>query len=206
MSLSPQPGNVIGPTSVTLVKVDPLPALPKSATAAARLARFARAVSLVSTPFPQRDKWRADVAVAQDHARTLTLTDNPVESGVVVTDHSRRDPDRLTFVGVLSETPFFPLGFPGFLGRAQDEYRKLQDFFEAREPLFVATSLRVYESMLITSLSTPRNADSGAGIEITVGLRELRIQAEAVGDALIDDAAAGLGGAPVVNAGTLGTF
>ena len=150
MGVTTGTGGIFGPTSVTIIRRDPLPNLPPGLSAGERLRRFTAAVALVSSPLPNKDKWRADVAKSQSHARKMAITRNPVERGFDSTDHARRLPDVLSFSGIISDSPFLPLGLPTFLNRAHDQWRKLNQFFEAREPVFVATSLRYYESMMIT--------------------------------------------------------
>lgn len=200
------PTGVVGPSSVTIIKTDPLPRLPPGASAAARLARFSEAVALVSTPFPAEGKWRADVALSQTHNRAVSLTELPVEQGVNITDHSRRTPDRLSFVGLISDSPFSPLGFPPFVKRSLDQLRKLEEFFEAREPVFVATSVKVYDSMIITSLAIDRAPETGDALQVSLQLQEIRIQNSILADALLDEAAAQLGAGAATDAGTLAPF
>lgn len=204
------PGQIIRPRSITLVRTDPIPNLPKSAGAAARLKAAVRAIALVATDVPDPDKWKADATTDQTHSRALEITDHPVETGFRITDHSRRLPDTLVFTGVVSDTPTTPLGAflaleqqLQFKSRAQAQYQAFNEFFEAREPLFVATSLKVYPCMLIQSYDISRNADSGAAIEVSVQLREIQIRDEVLAGPLLDDDALDLGAGPGENGGTL---
>lgn len=204
------PGALVKPRSVTIIRTDPIPDLPKGAGAAARLAAAVRAIALVATDIPDPDKWKADAATEQNHKRELSLTDHPVESGFRITDHSRRLPDVLEFTGIVSDTPTTPLGFAAsqaqalaFVSRAHEALQVLDEIFEAREVVFVATSLRVYTSMILKSWNVTRTVDSGAAIEVNVLLREIQIRDEILAGPLVDDDALFLGAGPGENGGTL---
>lgn len=204
------PGQIVKPRSITLIRTDPIPDLPKSAGSAARLKAAIRAVALVATDAPDPDKWKADAALSQSHKGALDITDHPVETGFRITDHSRRLPDVIQFTGVVSDTPTTPLGaFLAleqtlfFKSRAHAEFQKFLEFFKEREPLFVATSLRVIPCMLIKEWEVTRDNESGAAIEVSVLLREIQIRDEVRAGALLDDDALFLGAGPGENGGTL---
>lgn len=204
--LTPGTGGIVGPTSITIIKRDPLPSLPSGLSAIERLRRFTEAIALVASPLKNKDKWRADVAMSQSHDRKMFITRNPVERGFKSTDHMRREPDTLSFNGLISDSPFLPLGFPTFQNRAHDQFRRLNQFFEAREPVFVASSLRVYESMGIASINSSRDADTGGAIEVSITFTEIRIEEEVLGDRLIDDAASQYGANAPTDGGTQALF
>jgi hypothetical protein len=197
-----------GPTSVTLIRRDPFPTLPVGLSAAERVRRFTSALTLLRAPQDDVDKWRADVAKSQRHSRSLTLTKFPVQKGVDVTDHSRRNPDVFEFDGVLTDSPFGKFGNPTpiFTNQALRKFQKLNEYFEQREPLFVATSIRVYESIIISRFESYRDEETGGAILISLGFEELRIEAESLGDALVDEEAAMLGGVPTFNGGNQALF
>ena len=204
------PGQIIRPRSLILIRTDPIPDLPKSAGAAARLKAAVRAIALIATDIPDPDKWKADVAMSQGHKRALEITDHPVETGFRITDHSRLLPDIVVFSGIVSDTPTTPLGALlslqqtlFFKSRAHAEFQKFNEFFEDREPLFAATSLRVYPSMLIKEFEVTRDNESGAAIQVDVVLREVQIREEVNAKSLLDDDALFLGAGPGENGGTL---
>ena len=204
------PGQIIRPRSITIVRTDPIPDLPKSAGAAARLAAAIRAISLVATDIPHEDKWKADAVTSQEHSKELSLTDHPVETGFRITDHSRRMPDVLVFTGIVSDTPTTLLGSAigqaqalSFKSRSQAEYQRLIEIFKAREPVFVATSLEVYPSMILKSLVTMRDEDTGAAVGVNLMFREVQIREGTLAGALLDDDALFLGAGPGTNGGTL---
>lgn len=199
-ALSVRPGGLIGPTSVTIMRTDPLPNLPTTVALTERLKRFATVVATVTVPDPlglNPDKFRADVATTQKHSERYVATKHPVEQGVDITDHVRRLTDVFTFTGFIVDSPFIPFSPAGAtplqLNRAHRQLQSLRDFANQREPLFVATSTKVYESMIILTLDWDRNEESGSSIPITLKMEEIHIRIDVVGDKLIVESANELG-------------
>jgi len=167
------------------------------------------AIAVLSTAVPMPNKFQLDVTRTQRHQRTLTSMEHPVEFGVDITDHTKRDHDVLEVDGVISDTPLALFGVLGALGvirnHAHNEARKLNEFFERREPVFVATSIRVYESMLIEALEFGRASDTGKAIEVRMRLREVRILSPQLVPELEDLDALLYGGEGTVDKGTQST-
>jgi len=202
------PGGMLGPTSVTIIRIDPLSDLPPGLSTSERISRFVEAVALVTVPDPlavNPDKWRADVATKQKHSERYVVTKHPVEQGVDITDHVRRLSDTFSFSGLIVDSPFIPFSpagaIPLQLNRAHQQLQRLRDFANEREPLFIASSTKVYESMILTLIDWDRNAESGSSIPVTVKAEEVRIRTDVVGDVLVDEAAAELGARPLTDGG-----
>lgn len=66
------------------------------------------------------------------------------------------------------------LSFPDPVTRVQDVYADLLRLQAEKTVLLIVTSLREYESMVITEISAPRNAKSGGSCSFVVTLREFR--------------------------------
>jgi hypothetical protein len=115
-----------------------------------------------------------DASLSEDHASEVELTDNPVETGVNITDHKRKKPAQVTIVGVISNTPLEFLSFlSGLNDRAETAWQTLKDLQAGEELLTIVTTLQVYENMQIVSLSAPRNKDLGNTLEFTAVCREV---------------------------------
>lgn len=170
--------SVIRPTSITLIRKDPTPTLPTGLSASERIRRFIEAVTLVASTRRDPDKFRVDVTTSQKHSRQARFTTNPVPRGNVVTDHSIIMPDVLQFTGFITETPFInftadDLGLRPESSRVQDYLRLLDEFFESREPLFMASSIRNVDGMGITKLTYSKDADTGLAVEINMTLQQI---------------------------------
>jgi hypothetical protein len=105
------------------------------------------------------------------------VTDNPVETGVVIADHAFDRPVRLTITAAVSDLPppgkdqdaFAVVG----TSRSMAAYAWLNQARRAHEPFSVQTGLDLYSSMLITSLRTKQDKDTSRVLKFTVELREI---------------------------------
>ncbi len=205
--IAASPSGLLTPVSVTIIRTDPLSDLPPGLSTAERVARFTKAIGLVLAPdIGNPDKFRLDVTRQQTHRVQYQASVHPVEQGVRITDHVRRVPDRFTFEGLIVDSPFIPFSpagaIPLQLNRAHKQLTSLLAFAEDRVPLFVASSTKVYENMIITSIEWQRDVDSGSSIPIAIEMQEILIRLDIVGDPLIDETAAVLGGSTVNDAGS----
>jgi hypothetical protein len=129
-----------------------------------------------------------DASVRESHENEAQITDNPVEEGVDVTDHVRIMPKRLTMDGVISDTPITlsvisnisgAIGtvteFIGGRSLSQEAYDRLLRLQANREPMTIVTGLRVYQNMLIESLTVPRDSRTANAIHFTAVFREIHV-------------------------------
>lgn len=118
-----------------------------------------------------------DASISEDHQSRVSVTRNPVEKGLDVTDHIRAEPQRLTIRGVISNAP---IGRPGLLAdpepnRAENAHATLLDLQARGELLTVATTLRDYTSMALENVDVNRTSESGDSLDLTLTLVEIRI-------------------------------
>jgi len=124
-----------------------------------------------------------DAVVSEGHSTELVVTDNPVETGVVVSDHAYMQPLRLTIEGVVTDTPlrdqnadpFAPDPYASPAGRSRKAWELLEDLQRLAEPFDVQTGLKLYKSMVILSLRCDQDKDSSSAIFFTAELREVVI-------------------------------
>lgn len=190
-----------GIKSVTIIRQDALPDAGPAVQSALRLARFTQSVALLVTPSPTPDKFFTDVTMSQQHTFEWAVTSNPVENGSTITDHVRKVNSPLNFDGIITDTPLFPPS-PIFANRAQKEFQKLLSFAEAREPVFVATSLKIYPDMIISRIGVTRDGSTGGAIPVSITLTPITISSSNTTVALLDELAAAVGALPITNGGT----
>lgn len=137
-----------------------------------------------------------DSCLDETHTMTNTVTDNPVEEGFNVTDHSRPDPDVVTLRCFVSNTPFstdqvktaqrsgdvdFETTAPETIeGRGKNAFDKLKKMRDDGAIISVVTTLRNYtvsstEGMMIQNLTIPRTRQNYDGLEFSVTLKQIRI-------------------------------
>lgn len=128
-----------------------------------------------------------DATINEEHVQVLDITENEVESGVDVTDHSQLKPAQLTIEGVISDTP---LGYAvigniqnvvrtvetlfGRKSRSVDAYNDLLALQKSRTPFTVTTGLRRYTNMMLMELSVPRTPQTGQAIHFRAVMKEVR--------------------------------
>lgn len=91
------------------------------------------------------------VVLEEEHTDDVTVTDNPIETGAPVSDHSFALPSQLTMVIGWSES-LNPFDISATSTTAQDAADVLLDLQAQREPFNVTTLTRKYTDMLITSI------------------------------------------------------
>jgi hypothetical protein len=174
---------------------------------------FALAIIPPGVPVPER--FAFDAVNRQTHTRRLTVIRHPVEEGLAVSDHARREPDVIQLDGIVSDTPISEGSIPGgaasgalgnLLNRAHRELLKLNEHFEKREPVFLATSLRVYENAVIEQFSFSKSAGVGNAIEISISLVEVRIVSQLEVPPVSDLDGLFFGAEGTVDLGTQGTI
>lgn len=135
-----------------------------------------------------------DATLSESHDITAEITQHPVESGAKITDHYRVLPREITINGIVSNTPLTGLfssvqglissaqRIGGALGLTQEQespanqaYDKIYKSMKDGELLVIATTLKEYRNMLITSFSTRRDATNGNVLNATISLKEIKI-------------------------------
>lgn len=115
--------------------------------------------------------FNANLTLNESHQRTSTITDHAIESGAKVSDHIIRDPERITVLGFVTDTPGkFGQWFPG---ATQGAFDTLDKAWSAGELFTVYTGRKKYENMVIESLELPRDRDGSMQFSIT--MRHVRI-------------------------------
>lgn len=117
------------------------------------------------------DGFSVDITRLEDHSFESEVTEHPVEEGVDITDHVRRKPIKLSMECVVSDSPVGPvrdLRNRVTTKPSEDAFAKMLAIREAGEPVTVATSLKVFNNMLLTNLGVPRTAANGRALVFTV--------------------------------------
>lgn len=114
----------------------------------------------------------ADVTIKEEHEDEVVATDNPVEQGADVTDHSFKVPARLVVEVGYSNSSLASEANPNYVQDIYDQFLALQ---AARQTIDVVTGKRVYTSMLILSLHTVTDQVTENALFLTVRMREIII-------------------------------
>lgn len=134
-----------------------------------------------------------DASLKETHTGESDVTEHPVEQGANITDHVRPRPSQLTIEGVVSNTPINStqqsrvvdvLGVPfettslsdqiqGVAGYAEQAYAVLEEFRRNGTVLTVVTRLRTYDNMILSSLSIPRDKQTGDALFFTASFKQI---------------------------------
>lgn len=119
-----------------------------------------------------------DAVFQEDHESELEVTDNPVETGVVVSDHAYMKPLRFTLSAGVSDTPLrVPEDdpFASDAGRSKRAFEVLTELQAKAEPFDVQTGLKLYKNMVCTSVRTSQDKDTSGALVFTAEIREVII-------------------------------
>ena len=114
-----------------------------------------------------------DASIEENHVSANTITQFPVETGVDISDHVRKQPDRVTIRGVVTDHPT-TFGGAGRSGRSLDSYYDVLTMIDEAQVISIVTSLRQYANMVIESMEVPRNAALGSSVQMSLSFRELK--------------------------------
>lgn len=115
---------------------------------------------------------RVDGYPNEEHQLTLGTTENPVESGSMLTDNAVKRRDRLRLEGWVSDLLPAP-GLTASPDRATDVWGEIIQIFKNRTVLEVVTPLHLYKNMMIVRAIAPRNKRTGRALRFTIDLREM---------------------------------
>lgn len=118
-----------------------------------------------------------DAIITEESGLDAEVTEYPVESGAVITDHVRNLPGTLELEFVVSDTPIGEAASarPADVVPSTEARQKLEALRATRQPFAVITPRRTYASMVFTSLRFPLDGTTGDALRATATLKEIQI-------------------------------
>lgn len=131
-----------------------------------------------------------DAFLSESHITRITRTNNPIELGVNITDHSVVEPDSIFIRAVVTDSPnglaaateiidtitgLFGSSTSEGLTRSQVAYNALVQLQKEREPISIQTGLKLYTNMLIDSVTTVRDKESARVVFLDIAATEVLI-------------------------------
>jgi len=113
-----------------------------------------------------------DVSIDETHTAANEITQHPIEKGADITDHIRRQPNRLSIRGLVTDHPLIWMGALRN-DRSIEAYEKVLEILNNAELITVVTTLRQYENMALESVEVPRNSSLGYAVEMNLSFREV---------------------------------
>jgi len=118
------------------------------------------------------DEFVFDATLSEGLEKAIDWTKNPVEGGVDSTDHGTEQVGDLSLDGVITESPLNPAD--NELDRVNAMCERLVEMAKAKVPVIVMTGLRVYEDLVIASVSISRDERTGRAANISLSFQEFR--------------------------------
>lgn len=120
-----------------------------------------------------------DAVFDETHESDLEVTDNPVETGVVVSDHAYMKPLKVTLLAGVSDIVLDDAvtsdPFASDSGRSKRAFELLCDLQKKAEPFDVQTGLKLYTNMICTSIRTSQDKETAGVLVFNAELREVLI-------------------------------
>lgn len=118
-----------------------------------------------------------DATFKESHDLGLQVTDNPVESGVVISDHAFMLPFHLTIHAGVSDSPLAVTSSDQFSGnkRSIQAFELITALQKSAEPFDVQTGLKLYKNMVCTSIHVMQDKETSGALIFSADLRQVII-------------------------------
>lgn len=160
------------PKGITLFK------LQKATTGFKAPENLGDVVPLMDAASGDAKQWRPDLTTSQSWTFNSSIPQAPLASGVSASNHIRRNPIRLTYEAMVTDTPLVPFGTLGGLPgirRADALWASLRAMYESRSFVAVIAPVAVIQVALIENLTLNRTADDGSAYFFSIDVVEQRI-------------------------------
>lgn len=145
--------------------------------------RIKRAFMFPGTDASEATAWAFDCVIRESHHSELTVTDNPVETGVVISDHAFMGPLGLTIEADVGDVWLHAKDANGNpvpdvwgspAGRSVSAFSMMQGLQASAVPFAIQTGLKFYENMLITTLDVDQDVETANVARFRAQLREVQ--------------------------------
>lgn len=120
-----------------------------------------------------------DAVFEETHQSDLEVTDNPVETGVVVSDHAYMNPLSVTLSAGVSDVVLNQINttdvFASDASRSKKAFELLTELQKKAEPFDLQTGLKLYKNMICKSIRTSQDKDTANVLVFEATLREVLI-------------------------------
>ncbi len=118
-----------------------------------------------------------DAVFLEEHEATMTITENPVDTGVLISDHAFTNPLSCTIHAGVSDNPLSAPGGDQFSGdsRSRRAYELLTALQQSREPFDVQTGLKLYKNMMCVVIRGAQDVETDSVFIFSASLREVII-------------------------------
>lgn len=112
-----------------------------------------------------------DAVLQTEHTLSVVVTEHPVMYGSEIADHAYDEPIEISLKIGMTDVA------ENGTGRSVNAFAQLHELMLAHEPLRLLTRLKVYENMVITSMSVPDDYRTMHALQATITLRQINVVA-----------------------------
>lgn len=115
-----------------------------------------------------------DALISEDQTLGSTVPEYTVEEGSTMTDSIILNPEELSMVLFVTDTPVTWANRHGTtVGRTKDVVRQLKELFLSRMPVTVVTTDETYTNMAIENITLSKSSDVGTSREIPISFKKI---------------------------------
>lgn len=118
---------------------------------------------------------KLSVVLTENTTDKLTITKQPVQQGASISDHSYKEPTAFSMTAYFKDNSFNLANLFGSGNGLSKLYQELQDLQNSREPFTVVTPKRIYNNMLMGTLSQTTDKSTENCLSITMSFEEVII-------------------------------
>lgn len=151
-----------------------------------------------------------DVLLEQELTLSSEVTEHPVEDGFPVHDHVIRKARKIAMTIAISNSPvtwYDRFGGPN-PERMSDAIAKLNELYEAGDPITIVTADKIYENMVMTDCRIGKRVEDGKILKVPLELTQIRkvqVRTAEIPEEYVDALTKGQAGATEQDAGTAKT-
>lgn len=131
-----------------------------------------------------------DVVVSREASYRSDVTEYPVETGFVISDHISRKAPTLTLEVVFTPTPVTWVDTIGTAGnRLAEVQAAIKDMYDKAEPVTIKLADAIWTNMVMTSAPLARTVQDGICYKMQLNFTQVRIVEQKTGEVSEDNAA-----------------
>ncbi len=118
-----------------------------------------------------------DATFEEGHSSEMEVTENPIDNGSSITDHTFMRQARVRITAGVSNTPLRPVSsdFGSGPQRTINAHKALLELQSSGEPFVVVTGLKTYHTMVCTSVNVIQDKDTSNALFFVAELRAIEI-------------------------------
>lgn len=107
-----------------------------------------------------------DAFTAEEYNMKANVTKYAIEDGSIISDHIQNDPIRFSVQGIISPVEN--------QDNVQDSFFEFELLWNNKDVITIIAGLKVYENMVMTDFSSPRNKENGGSLSFSAEFEQIK--------------------------------